>query len=264
MAKPALPPPPPPLVPQQILRKANPSSPKRPSRKRKPDALQNTETEHSNHPRDQREEKHDRHKIKVPRAINLTLSLQNQQNDSRMVSQQDSNQEGSTSFNVIHSSENFQVADPEYYDNGKSERESSDNLSSTATDAESFGQIKDAGEIANKKSESRKKLELLKAKLELAKQKKLAMQGELKQTNPTDSESPKISEAKKNPEVQAALKRAREKLRGALTSRERALQRTSPVQTPISGLCVSLIIRNISQTGPQSLVRFTRRVEKQC
>jgi DNA repair exonuclease SbcCD ATPase subunit len=185
------------------------------------------------------------------------LPFQQQSKEATIVSLDSPRDESSTTEIFTTSNGKFepsQLDDPnskhhEKLEKGTSSKSSTASMASSTTEVESSVPTETAEDIATKTSESRKKLENLKALLELAKQKKLAMQGELKQTEG--------SEAKKNSEeVQAALRRAREKLRGALTSRERALQGMGPVQIPISGLSVSLTIKNISQTGPEDKVYF--------
>lgn len=107
-----------------------------------------------------------------------------------------------------------------------------------------------------KKSLSRKKLQLVKAKLELAKQ-KLAIQANQNQQQPGEP-APTHAVASNNP-VQLALQQARAKLQGALKNRDRALlqqQQQPKFLAPISALSASLIIKNISQTGPAENIYF--------
>ena len=157
--------------------------------------------------------------------------------------------------------------------------EDSEDKSTKTTMAED-GDDDDNDDVATQKSASKRKLELVKAKLEKAKQRRLSLQEENGSNqqkeegtdlsddtgaNATTKASKKVGSAKMktSEEVQAALQRAREKLQGAMTNRERALQNvsagknvSSTMVAPISGLGESLIVKNLSQTGPESMVYF--------
>ena len=81
-------------------------------------------------------------------------------------------------------------------------------------------------DLVSSKIKSRKQLELVKAKLELAKQKKIAIE-------------------------------AREKLEGALKNRDLVRQQTINVPVllpPVKGLSASLIVKDISKSGPEDMV----------
>ncbi len=113
------------------------------------------------------------------------------------------------------------------------------------------------------------RLELARAKLEHLKQKQRDIG--INQTGCVPcvplQEDPKIGSktfedvqvATTSENVQVALKRAREKLQGAMQKRDRAMQRLSPLNvavTPISALSANLVIENIAETGPQDKVFF--------
>jgi hypothetical protein len=102
------------------------------------------------------------------------------------------------------------------------------------TKAESIS--KNESDVRQKK---KKQLELLRAKVALAKQKKSAMEKEARMKD-----------------TKGALERAKAKLRGAMQERAIANNRNLP---PISGLSTSLIIANISETGPEDMVHFPSR-----
>ena len=75
-----------------------------------------------------------------------------------------------------------------------------------------------------------------------------------------DDSNTKVPNAAADTEsVRMALKRAREKLHGAMQKRERALKRMRPsdvVIAPITALSADLVIQNISETGPPEHVYF--------
>ena len=90
-------------------------------------------------------------------------------------------------------------------------------------------------------------------------------QGEIQSTgethhDPTDDSTKLPIPTADTESVRMALKRAREKLHGAMQKRERALKRMRPADVaiaPITALSANLIIQNISETGPPENVYFT-------
>jgi hypothetical protein len=100
-------------------------------------------------------------------------------------------------------------------------------------------------------------LEITKARLEELRKTQRefeAKQGEAVLVPADPTKPPKSSE-----DVQMALKRAREKLQGAMQRRDRAMQRLSPVNesiTPISALSADLAIADVAATGSEEKVFF--------
>jgi hypothetical protein len=100
-------------------------------------------------------------------------------------------------------------------------------------------------------SKSRMEFELMREKLEQAKQRKLELQDKLEQEKQAKSVDPP------NHSLTTAVPRARARLVGASTNREKALQvKDSQTLPPISALIEDLVITNISQTGTEEMVRI--------
>ena len=112
------------------------------------------------------------------------------------------------------------------------------------TTTTSHGKSSGGDENSNPKpmSKSRRALEMMRAKLELAKQKKLALQDELRR---------KQQLADENTTIASSSKRA-----STLTRLDSVSPQTTNCLPPISALKDELVIDNISQTGPEDMVRF--------
>jgi hypothetical protein len=259
--RPPPPPPPPPqvppLVPQQIRRR-NPSIRRR-TRKRKPGTLSNDPLSNENESSRSQNSKNMDTQLASSNVPKTGVSAVSTSAEETTASRQDINRDAasaqlelSSAFDLVtvtahHSSDtqSNHVDDAKGIASKSSSVSNDSSISPTPSESESI-EAKPA-----KKLKNRKQLEMARARLELLKKKRSAMQGGLK----VDTASATASEAPED--VQVALKRAREKLRGALQGRERAMQRFSPVhQTPISGLSSDLTIKNISQTGPEDMVCF--------
>lgn len=74
----------------------------------------------------------------------------------------------------------------------------------------------------------------------------------------SESDISNLPTSKSAEEVQSALQKARERLRGAREKRDQAMQRLAPenLVTPISALSANLVINNIAQTGTEDQIYF--------
>lgn len=123
----------------------------------------------------------------------------------------------------------------------------------------SSGDTQQLNSVCDGTSSKVQQLELARAKLEQLKKK----HRDIKTKNSSGAGIPLLSDSDKTTKpsenVQIALKRAREKLEGAMQKRDRAMQELSPRNvtiSTISALSANLVIENIAETGPQEKVFF--------
>lgn len=102
-------------------------------------------------------------------------------------------------------------------------------------------------------------LETARARLEQLKKKKEKINSQQGMSVLVHAPGDPTKSLRSSEDVQMALKRAREKLRGAMEKRDQAMQRLSPVSdniAPISALSADLVIQNVAATGAEGKVFF--------